>query len=70
MRGVPVSVRLVPATRDLFGEHPCACRLSAEQVAGLLWILRLIADEEDGSPDAYEVADALEILDVERGMAA
>ncbi len=70
MRGVPVSARLVPAIRDLFGEHPCAYRLSGEQVAGLLWILRLIADEEDGSPDAYEVADALEILDVERGMAA
>jgi hypothetical protein len=67
---VSVSVRLVPAVRDLFGEHPRACRLSAEQVAGLLWILRLVADEEDGPPDAYEVADALEMLDVERGMAA
>ncbi len=67
-----MSARLVPAVRDLFGEHPRAARLSAEQVAGLLWILRLIADEEDGDrpPDAYEVADALEVLDVERGMAA
>ncbi len=66
-----MSVRLVPAIRDLFGELPRACRLSAEQVVGLLWILRLIADEEDGPPpDAYEVADALEVLDGERGMAA
>ncbi len=65
-----MSARLVPAVRDLFGEHPRACRLSAEQVAGLLWILLLVADEEDGPPDAYEVADALEVLDVERGMAA
>jgi hypothetical protein len=67
---VPVSARLVPAVLDLFGEHPRACRLSAEQVAGLLWILRFVADEEDAPPDAYEVADALEVLDVERGMAA
>ena len=28
------------------------------------------ADEEDAPPDAYEVADALEVLDVERGVAA
>ncbi len=65
-----MSARLVPAVRDLFWQHPRACRLSAEQVAGLLWILRLVADEEDGPPNAYEVADALEVLDVERGMAA
>ena len=65
-----MSARLVPAVRDLFGEHPRACWLSAEQGAGLLWILRFVADEEDGPPDAYEVADALEVLDVERGLAA
>ena len=65
-----MSARLVPAVRDLFGQHPRACRLSAEQVAGLLWMLRFVADEEDGPPDAYEVADALEVLDVHRGMAA
>ena len=65
-----MSARLVPPVRDLFGEHPRACRLSAEQVAGLLWILRFFADEEDAPPDPYEVADALEVLDVERGMAA
>jgi hypothetical protein len=40
-------------------------------VAGLLWISRFVADEEeDGPPDPYAVADALEVLDVERGMAA
>ena len=65
-----MSAHLVPPVRDLFSEHPRACRLSAEQVAGLLWILRYEADEEDGPLDPYEVADALVILDVERGMAA
>ena len=65
-----MSARLVPPVRDLFSEHPRACRLSPEQVAGLLWILRYVADEEDRPPNPYEVADALEVLDVERGMAA
>ena len=65
-----MSARLVPPVRDLFSEHPRACRLSPEQVAGLLWILRFVADEEDAPPDPYEVADALEVLDVERGVAA
>jgi hypothetical protein len=65
-----MSAHLVPPVRDLFSEHPRACRLSPEQVAGLLWILRLVADEEDVPPDPYEVADALEVLDMERGMAA
>jgi hypothetical protein len=63
---VLVSARLVPAVRDLFGEHPRACRLSAEQVAGLLWLLRFVADEHDAPPNPYEVADALEVLDIER----
>ncbi len=61
---------LLPAVRELFGQHPRAARLSPEQVAGLLWILRYVADEEDAPPDPHEVADALEVLDVERGMAA
>ncbi len=65
-----MSARLVPAVRELFGQHPRACRLSPEQVAGLLWILRYVADEEDAPPDPHEVADALEVLDVERGVAA
>ena len=65
-----MSARLVPPVRDLFSEHPRACRLSPEQVAGLLWILRFVDDEEDAPPDPYEVADALEVLDVERGVAA
>jgi hypothetical protein len=67
---VLVSARLVPPVRDLFGQHPRACSLSPEQVAGLLWILRYVPDEEDAPPEPYEVADALEVLDVERGMAA
>ncbi len=65
-----MSARLLPAVRDLIGQHPRAARLSPEQVAGLLWILRLVADEEDVPPDPYEVADALEVLDMEGGMAA
>jgi hypothetical protein len=65
-----MSVRLVPPVRDLFSEHPRACRLSPEQVAGLLWILRYVPDDEDAPPEPFEVADALEVLDVERGLAA
>jgi hypothetical protein len=65
-----VSARLLPAVRDLIGQHPRAARLSAKQVAGLLGILRYVPDEEDAPPEPFEVADALEVLDVERGMAA
>ena len=65
-----MSARLVPAVRDLFGEHPRACRLSPEQVAGLLWILGYVPDEDAGPPSPFEVADALEVLDVETGRAA
>ncbi len=64
-----MSARLLPAVRELFGQHPRAARLSPEQVAGLLWILRFVPDDE-GPPNPYEVADALEVLDVERGKAA
>ena len=60
---------LLPAVRELFGQHPRAARLSPEQVAGLLWIL-CYADDDEGPPEPFEVADALEVLDVERGMAA
>jgi hypothetical protein len=65
-----MSAHVLPAVRDLIGQHPRAARLTAEQVAGLLWILRYVPDEEDVPPEPYEVADALEVLDVERGMAA
>jgi hypothetical protein len=64
-----VSVYLVPPIRDLLGQHPRAARLSPEQVAGLLWILCYVPDEEDAPPDPYEVADALEVLDIEREVA-
>ncbi len=64
-----MSARLLPAVRELFGQHPQAARLSPEQVAGLLWLLCYAADDE-GPPNPYEVADALEVLDVERGAAA
>ena len=60
-----MSARLLPAVRELFGQHPRACRLSPEQVAGLLWILCYVPDEE-GPPNPYEVEAALEPLDIER----
>jgi len=65
-----VSAHLVPAARDLFEKHPLAARLSPEQVAGLLWILRYVPDSEsDGPPDPFEVAGACEVLDIERSAA-
>ena len=65
-----MSARRLPAVRDLFGRHPRAARLSAEQVTGLLWILRYVPDEEDAPPEAFEAEGALEVLDVESGLAA
>ncbi len=56
---------LLPVVRALFEEHPRAARLSPEQVAGLLWILRYVPEPVE----AFEVADALEVLDIERGAA-
>ncbi len=66
------AVELLPAVRDLFSQHPRAARLSPEQVAGLLWILRYVGEDEGfaGPPEVYEVAAALEALDIERGQAA
>ena len=32
--------------------------------------MRYVPDEEDSPPEPFEVADAFEVLDVERGMAA
>jgi hypothetical protein len=61
------AVELLPAVRDLFGTHPRTARLSPEQVAGLLWILRYVFENEP--PEVYEVAAALEVLDIERGAA-
>ncbi|MDP9440303.1 MAG: hypothetical protein M3P49_16455 [Actinomycetota bacterium] len=60
-----MSARLLPAVRELFGQHPRAERLSPEQIAGLLWVLRYVPDPVE----AFEVADALEPLDVEREVA-
>ncbi len=56
---------LLPVLRTLFEEHPRAARLSPEQVAGLLWILRFVPEPVE----AFEVAGALEALDIERGAA-
>jgi hypothetical protein len=40
------AVDLVPAVRELFDQHPRAARLSPEQVAGLLWILCYVSEDE------------------------
>jgi hypothetical protein len=64
-----MSARLLPAVRHRLSEHPRAVRLSPEQVAGLLWILRHVPDGE-GPPEPFEVAGVMGILDVERGAAA
>jgi hypothetical protein len=61
------AVDLVPTVRELFGQHPRAAYLSPEQVAGLLWILCYVFENEP--PEVYEVAAALEVLDIERGAA-
>jgi hypothetical protein len=60
---------LLPAVRELFSQHPRAVRLSPEQVAGLLWILCYVVDD-DGPPTVYEVDAALEVLNIETGAAA
>lgn len=57
-----MSVYLVAPIRDLFGEHPRAARCSAEQVAGLLWVLRFVPEPAE----PFEVETALEVLDIER----
>ena len=59
-----MSARLVSPIRDLFGQHTRAARLSTEQMAGLLWILRHHPAEEDAPPEPFEVADAPEVLNV------
>jgi hypothetical protein len=56
---------LLPAVRALLEEHPRAARLSPEQIAGLLWILRFVPEPVE----AFEVAGVLEVLDIERGAA-
>ena len=61
-----MSAHLVPPIRDLFSEHPRASRCPSEQIAALLWVLGFVPER----PEAFEVADALEVLDVERGIAA
>ncbi len=66
-RGGSNAVELLPAVRDLFGQHPRAAYLSPEQIAGLLWILCYVFENEP--PEVYEVAAALEVLDIERGAA-
>ena len=65
-----MSAPLLPAVRDLMGQHPRTCSGESRAGAGLLWILRYVPDEEDAPPEPFEVADALEGLDVERGLAA
>jgi hypothetical protein len=65
--------QLLPAVRALLSQYPRAARLSAEQVAGLLWILLYVPEpDHEGPPAAFEIENALEVLDIDigRGMAA
>lgn len=60
---------LLPAVRELFGQHPRAALLSPEQVAALLGMLCYVPEDE-APPGAFEVAAALEVLDIETGREA
>lgn len=62
MSGDMTSADLLPAVRDLFGAHPRARCASPEVIAGLLWILCYVPEQVE----AFEVAEALEPLDIER----
>jgi hypothetical protein len=62
------AVELLATIRELFGQHPSTAGLSPEEVAGVLWRLRYVFENEP--PEVCEVAAALEVLDIERGAAA
>ncbi len=47
---------------------PTDARLSPAQVAGLLWILCYVPEDEP--PAVFEVASALEVLSIETGREA
>jgi hypothetical protein len=53
---------VLPAVRDLLGQHPRAAGCTPEVVAGLLWILCFIPEPVE----PFEVATCLEVLDIER----
>ncbi len=59
-----MSVRLVPAIRDLFSERPLAVRCTPEKIAAMLRAGNYAPG--DGRPDCHEVEAALEALDIER----
>jgi hypothetical protein len=57
---------VLPAVRELFGQHPRAEGCSPEQIATLLWALRYTR----APVTCFEVEACLEALDIERGEAA
>ena len=57
---------LVPAVRELFSRYPKAAGFSPERIAHGLKMLGYVEE----APSPYDVAGALEVLDVERGEAA
>jgi hypothetical protein len=63
------TAELVPAVRELFSQYARAARLAPEQLAGLLWILCYVGDHDE-PPECFEVAAALEALDIETGREA
>ena len=60
------AAELLPAVRELFSRHPKAAGFSPERIAHGLKMLGYVEDV----PSPYDVAAALEVLDVERGEAA
>ena len=60
------AAELLPAVRELLARYPRAALFSPERVAHGLKMLGYVEER----PDPHEVGYALEVLDIERGLAA
>ena len=60
------AAELLPAVRELFSRYPKAAGFPPERIAHGLKMLGYVEE----MPNAYEVAGAIEVLDVESGEAA
>ncbi len=60
------AAELLPEIRELFSRYPKATGFSPERIAHGLKMLGYVEE----APSPYEVAGALEVLDVERAEAA
>lgn len=59
-------MNVVVALRDLFSQYPGAIKSGSETLGKLLYVLRFLPYR----PDAYEVEEALEALQIEGELAA